>query len=108
MIRVLHNKKAFDGDLGLQLLGLTRTGQLVRAVGQQPMAEFEHVADVDTDDLDVAYQQTNHIDGPWSDNDGVHCVRESRSTSIADVMERRGRFYVVAGFGFEELPKKGD
>jgi len=49
--------------------------------------EFELVARVDTDNLDKAFELTNHIDCEWWDNEGVELVKESRSTSVGDVIE---------------------
>lgn len=36
--------------------------------------------------LDYAFQQTNHIDRSWWENKDVTCLRESRSTSVGDVV----------------------
>jgi hypothetical protein len=48
---------------------------------------YDHVADVSTDDLDEAFRLTNHIEGEWQKNAGVRsnirCAR--RSTSEGDV-----------------------
>ena len=44
------------------------------------------VADVDTDDLDVAYRQTNHIMSDWTLNRDVEAlVKRPRSSSVGDV-----------------------
>lgn len=48
-------------------------------------------------DLDDAFVKTQNIDKPW-DPMGKH-----RSTTVGDIIERKGRFYMVAAFGFEEL-----
>lgn len=61
---------------------------------------FVPVAVVDTDDLDEAYRLTNHIDKLWWENEGVVALRESRSTSIGDVLDLNGKFYVVDRCGF--------
>lgn len=47
---------------------------------------FTLVATVNTDDLDRAFTLTNHITGPWEENEGVKAhVGRNRSTSVGDV-----------------------
>lgn len=58
----------------------------------------------DPEDLDRAYELTNHIDRPWFDNEGVSVVRRGRSTSVADVIVSEGVAYRVARpVGYERL-----
>jgi hypothetical protein len=73
---------------------------------------YEIVAEVDTDDLEVAFEKTNTIDRGWWENAGVTRmfkgqVRENmggcRSTSVGDLAFKDGKTYVVANFGFEEV-----
>lgn len=68
------------------------------------LGEYVHVADVDSDDLDVAFEKTNHIDRSWMENEGVtaHGTRQ-RSTSVGDVLEVNGKLYAVSGVGFTAL-----
>lgn len=62
------------------------------------------VAEVDTDNLDVAYTLTNSIDEYWWDNDGVDAiVTHTRSTSCGDVMNVGDDWYIVASVGFEKI-----
>jgi len=71
--------------------------------------DFRKVADVATDDLDVAYRLTNSIDGYWWENVDVHpTFRDAgcRSTSVGDLMIRDGIKYVVAPAGFELFKNK--
>ena len=66
--------------------------------------ELVKVAEVETDDLDVAYRQTNHIDTAWYENaDVVAYNRDARSTSVGDVLELNGERYVVAVAGFLKI-----
>jgi hypothetical protein len=90
MIRVYHAIKPTFGMSGTP--------------AQVKLDEFKHVANVDTADLDVAYERTNHIDQPWWENKGVLALGERchRSTSVGDVMENAetGVLSMVASFGF--------
>ena len=62
------------------------------------------VANVDTDDLDVAYRQTNHITSDWTLNGEVEALaKRPRSSSVGDVFIHAGTAYVVASFGFERI-----
>lgn len=71
---------------------------------------YDLAATINTDDKDRAYFLTNSIEGYWPDNEGVVVERHPRelggwrSTSIGDVLEVNGWFYVVARFGFDALP----
>jgi hypothetical protein len=73
-----------------------------------PLAEicYVKVAKVDTNDLDVAFELTNHLHQSWALNHGVTplAVMPQRSTSVGDVLElSSGKLFVVASFGFLEL-----
>jgi len=49
--------------------------------------QLTKVAEVETDDEDVAYEFTNHIDSSWLKNMGVKpLVEEARSTSVGDIL----------------------
>lgn len=49
--------------------------------------EYRLVAYVSTDDVETAYELTNHVQRPWWENDGVERVGpETRSTSTGDVV----------------------
>lgn len=66
---------------------------------------FTHVADVDTDDLEVAYGLTNHVVGAWTANKEVtpHGTK-FRSTSVGDRMQTEdGKLWQVDDFGFSEV-----
>lgn len=71
-------------------------------------ANLKLVAEVETDDLEWAFMKTNHIDSRWWYNMDVNCFDfKARSTSIGDVMELNGKFYVVAKVGFNPIEIKG-
>lgn len=68
--------------------------------------QYKAVAKVDTDDLDHAWQQTNHIDHSWTDNTDVETQGDGpfRSSMVGDVFEKDGVYYMVVAMGFEALP----
>lgn len=67
--------------------------------------QYTYVGAVSTNDLESAYERTNHIERSWTLNEGVQVVEglSVRSSSVGDVFEREGKFYVVAGCGFQEV-----
>lgn len=79
-----------------------------RVLGQTSAVK---VAEVKSDCLAQAYELTNNIDRPWTENSGVRSFgdgRSIRSTSVGDIiytpsetsnLEREG-YYVVENFGF--------
>lgn len=69
---------------------------------------YIHVANVDTNDLEVAFELTNTIDRAWWSNPGVQAkVSPCRSTSVGDIMVKdTGSRHWVAGMGFEVLPEE--
>jgi hypothetical protein len=78
------------------------TVEKVRAVflGTDPDYCVAKVAEVDTDDLDKAY------DKRWQENAGVtpYYPAAKRSTSVGDVLLRSdGEAYAVASFGFRSI-----
>lgn len=82
MIKVWHVSEEF----------MNRTGSAF-GLGQTPKfpVDYEHVANVQTDNAEAAFQLTNHIDVPWWENEGVEKIgaTERRSTSVGDVLETR-------------------
>jgi hypothetical protein len=75
----------------------------------EPFAEFTpenftHVADVDTDDLEVAYDMTQSVDAPWTKNPGVTTPKmypHYRSSSVGDVfVDADGKAHRVDRTGF--------
>ena len=65
---------------------------------------YDHVADVDCNDLGYLFAATNNIEGdPWNvaPAEGVTPVRKAppmRSTSVGDIVEHGGRLLVVGKF----------
>lgn len=56
-------------------------------------------------DLETAFRFTNSIEQHWADAEDARLTVHSRtrSTSVGDVMELDGKFYIVAAVGFKEL-----
>lgn len=68
--------------------------------------EYITVAIVDGDEPGVAFQKTNHIDGPWWGNEGVTLVGSPnhRSTSVGDVVVMNdGRVLRCESVGWAEI-----
>jgi len=66
------------------------------------------VACVATNNLDTAYQLTNHIEQSWTKNPFVQVLNVSgavRSTSAGDIMIHNDKCYVVDVCGFRELSR---
>lgn len=90
MVNVYHNK----GFLALQF----------KKVSEIPKENLTKVAEVSINDLETAFELTNHIEHNWTHNKGVTpLVSEPRSTSVGDVLEIEKKFYIVAASGFEEI-----
>lgn len=62
---------------------------------------FTPVYEVETDDLEVAFELTNL----WNNGHLVRALPGTRghSSSVGDIFSKDGRFYMVDDFGFAEL-----
>lgn len=62
---------------------------------------FVPVYEVETDDLEVAFELTNL----WNNGHLIRALPGTRghSSSVGDIFSKDGRFYMVDNFGFEEL-----
>lgn len=62
---------------------------------------FTPVYEVETDDLEHAFELTNL----WDNGHLVRALPGTRghSTSVGDIFGHKGRYYMVDSFGFEEL-----
>lgn len=63
---------------------------------------YKAVASVQGNDLETAFELTNHIDAPWSSNPGVTALTpNARSSSSGDLFELSdGHWFVCASVGF--------
>lgn len=97
MIKVYHkNISDFDADYELRF-----SPMFPDTIN---LDSFQLVAVVNSNDLDQAFELTNHIDKSWLENDGLMpMVKEARSTSIRDIMEIDGEFYMLLPRGFKKV-----
>lgn len=66
--------------------------------------QYEKVAEVNTDDMEKAFELTNHIDSDWTKNaDVTPLTTKNRSTSVGDVMVMNGEHYLVGMLGFVKI-----
>jgi hypothetical protein len=71
------------------------------------LGHFECVARVETDSLDEAYALTQNIDEPWHRNANVSATsRNTRSTSVGDLVKKDGKYHVVESCGFKEITRE--
>ena len=66
------------------------------------------VAEVETNELEVAFRLTNSIDSYWVETapSNVKVMNDEfghRSTSVGDLMEKDGVYYIVASVGYQVL-----
>jgi len=100
MIKVLHNKNFLNFALCFD------EKELLEKITNMPMTDLTEVAHVDTDNLDEAFRLTNHIDSDWSTNEKVATIAKSRSTSVGDILQLNGQFWMVANIGFVKIPAR--
>lgn len=84
----------------------TRAYRMDQAVGED--RNFRLVAEVEAPELGAVFGLTNHMSRPWTENEGVEAKSTLvRSTSVGDIVidVAADRAYLVAGIGYEELPK---
>lgn len=95
MIEVYHNSEFIM--YGTRLIG----GEKIESIPENVLVK---VADVDTDNLDIAFTLTNNIDIPWTENKKVIPACENlRSTSMGDVLIKEGIAYLVLDTGFKDI-----
>ncbi len=94
MLYIMHSNKMLQYQLASTLDGATMT----------------HVASVDTNDPQEAFQLTNHIDSDWTKNPKVRALEgRHRSTSVGDLIvegtpgARGSKHLIVEPCGFREL-----
>lgn len=71
------------------------------------LTAYALVAEVETTDVEMAFQLTNHIDEDWTLNPGVRAfVQSCRSTSVGDmIVMPDDEAYLVLPIGFRRLSK---
>lgn len=90
MIKIWHKELMDRGNFQVDKEGVLQ------------QSHYRHVADIDTDDLEKAFELSNHISTSWYINPGVkmHTTYRVRSSSVGDVFERDGLIWEIASFGF--------
>lgn len=65
--------------------------------------DYDLVAEVECDALGETFGLTNHIDYEWWENEGVTLFKESRSTSVGDVVvDENDDVHICASVGWEK------
>jgi hypothetical protein len=64
---------------------------------------YEPVAEIDTNNLEIAWFHTNHIDKPWWEDDKVTLIKQSRSSQVGDLFEHNGDLHRVCSAGFSRI-----
>lgn len=117
MIEVFHLTTSSDAmndqDVAKLYFDVVSNGDLnaIQSIFESPEdlrkkgIHYRLVAQIDIDDKEKAFELTNHIDGPWTSNDGVKVMAEKvRSTSVGDVMiKNSSEYFYVAPFGFKRF-----
>jgi len=58
---------------------------------------------VEAEDLSEAYQQTQHVDGDWTEG-AEHSRDKARSTAVGDVLiTEEGKAFEVGRYGFDPI-----
>lgn len=106
----IQDEDAFEASQALQntyfKASFHNKHDTIRAIyaGDVNGLNYEKVADVDTDELEYAFERTNSIDYYWGENEDVkENGSQHRSTSTGDLMLINSKFFVVADFGFAEI-----
>lgn len=113
-VKVYHH----TSELGKEYRGETEiggAGLLYRTSESNPSLfiltmGYVHVADVEVEFCSLnslmlgrAFQLTNHIDQEWWLNEDVTLVKESRSTSVGDILIIGNETYIVEPVGYRYL-----
>ena len=68
---------------------------------------FEKVAVLEASSAEQAFELTNHIDREWRKNSGILRYKQSRSTSVGDVIAQDdGKLFRVEPVGMHEFSEK--
>jgi len=104
------NRVGWDGHPRFKMHADITFGDLKAAQAAFIEGAYKHVATIETTSMEQAFELTNSIQWPWQENTvrvrflhmEAHADR-ARSTSVGDIIENDGEFFMVAGFGFERL-----
>ena len=65
--------------------------------------EYQLIAETETDNLEKAFELTNHISCAWWDNEGVTTVKKSRSTSVGDIIVTNEGVFHCESSGWKKI-----
>lgn len=109
-MKVYHltiQKNSMDNELIFNVATSIKLGKLDHVsdvlANKYPELSYKLVAEVNTDDMDFAFEMTNSIENYWGDNEDVEDFTTGcRSTSVGDLMQNSlGQMYFVSNFGFK-------
>ena len=87
MIEVYHFDMKHAVSEGKTLYFLSPSLSEVKDLAEKGL--YQKVADVFTDDLEFAFEKTNHINNSWQENKEVYSLKnKARSTSVGDLFIR--------------------
>ena len=105
-LRVVEVRDVPEGEIDVYHANHANYFPAETGIPQPPWPhDFRKVGVVETDDINLAYQQTNHITRSWQENEEiVESVESARSSSCGDVFVLPGGTAMrVAGKGFVEV-----
>ena len=103
IIEVYHFNMSKAVQNGKNLYFIRPQADDVLELAQQGL--YVKVADVKTQDLEQAFELTNHIDKDWQSNKEVSALtNKARSTSVGDLCVKNEEVFVVISIGFEKMP----
>ena len=103
IIEVYHFNMSKAVQNGKNLYFIRPQAEDVLELAQQGL--YVKVADVKTQDLEQAFELTNHIDKDWQSNKEVTAItNKARSTSVGDLCIKNEEVFVVSSIGFEKMP----
>lgn len=105
IIEVYHFDMKHAVNEGKTLYFLSPSVEEVKDLAEKGL--YQKVADVFTDDLELAFEKTNHINKSWQENKDVHALTgKARSTSVGDLFIKDNEVFLVSSIGFEKMPNE--
>jgi hypothetical protein len=100
MARIYHSKNTRD-SMDYPLEGVYTKEDAAKAF---MLGQYELVAMTRSNDLDDAFELTQHIHESWTENEGVTPLKHRpRSTSVGDIIVNSEGAHIVAPVGFHPL-----
>ena len=107
MIRIYHLTTAASRKYNLDYLPVEALNKEILHVIADDEG-YVHCANIDTDNLDTAFEATQNIDDPWPLGKLVERAANARqrSSSVGDIFVLDGKAFFVAPHGFKELEER--